>query len=116
MILACSETRIELPRQAGISAQIRGALFDAAGARTTPYSIDRKIGKRIDISGPTYLRQIIGVVGDVKQAGLKAATSPQVYEPFAPKPSDSFNVVLRGSNVGPLSAAIREQVSALDKE
>ena len=74
------------------------------------------IGKRIDISGPTYLRQIIGVVGDVKQTGLKAAISPQVYEPFAQKPSHSFNVVVRGSNSGPLSAAIREQVSALDKE
>jgi predicted permease len=74
------------------------------------------IGKRIDISGPTYLRQIIGVVGDVKQTGLKAAISPQVYEPFAQKPSPSFNVVVRGSNSGPLSAAIREQVSALDKE
>ncbi len=74
------------------------------------------IGKRIDISGPTYLRQIIGVVGDVKQTGLKAAISPQVYEPFAQKPSDSFNVVVRGSNSGPLSAAIREQVSTLDNE
>jgi predicted permease len=74
------------------------------------------IGKRIDISGPTYLRQVIGVVGDVKQTGLKAAIGPQVYEPFAQKPSDSFNVVVRGSNSEPLSAAIREQVSALDKE
>ena len=74
------------------------------------------IGKRIDISGPTYLRQIIGVVGDVKQTGLKAMISSQVYEPFAQKPSDSFNVVVRGSNTAPLSAAILEQVSALDKE
>jgi hypothetical protein len=38
MILACSETRIELPRQAGISARIRSARSDAAGARITSYS------------------------------------------------------------------------------
>ena len=80
------------------------------------FPLEDPLGKRIDISGPTYLRQIIGVVGDVKQNGLKAAVSPQVYEPFAQKPSDSFNVVVRGSNVAALSAAIREQVSAVDKE
>ncbi len=39
---ACSETRIELPRQAGISARIRSALFDAAGTGITSYSIDRE--------------------------------------------------------------------------
>jgi predicted permease len=74
------------------------------------------IGRRIDISGPTYLRQIIGVVGDVKQTGLKAAVGPQVYEPFAQKPSPSFNVIVRGPNSGLLAAAIRDQVSALDRE
>jgi hypothetical protein len=25
------------------------------------------IGKRLDISGPTYLREIVGIVGDVRQ-------------------------------------------------
>jgi putative ABC transport system permease protein len=73
------------------------------------------IGRRIDIAGPTYLRQIIGVVGDVKQTGLKAAVGPQVYEPFAQKPSSSFNVIVRGSNSDLLAAAIRDQVSALDR-
>lgn len=77
---------------------------------------ENPIGKRIDISGPTYLRQIVGVVGDVKQAGLKASVSPQVYEPFAQKPSSSFSVIVRGPNSELLAAAIREQVSALDTE
>jgi predicted permease len=77
---------------------------------------ENPIGKRIDISGPTYLREIVGVVGDVKQTGLKAAISPQVYEPFAQKPSYSFNVIARGPNSKLLAAAIREQVSALDSE
>lgn len=77
---------------------------------------ENPIGKHIDISGPTYLRQIVGVVGDVKQTGLKAAISPQVYEPFAQKPSSSFNVIVRGPNSELLVAAIRQQVSALDAE
>jgi predicted permease len=77
---------------------------------------ENPIGKRIDISGPTYLREIVGVVGDVKQTGLKAAISPQVYEPFAQKPSSSLSVIVRGPNSEALAAAIREHVSALDPE
>ena len=77
---------------------------------------ENPIGKRIDISGPTYLRQIVGVVGDVKQTGLKAAIGPQVYEPFAQKPDSAFHVIVRGPNGATLGAAIREQVSALDAE
>jgi predicted permease len=75
------------------------------------------IGKRLDISGPTYLREIAGVVGDVKQAGLKAASTPQVYEPFFQKPSSSFNLVVRG--VGEpmrLAEAVRRQVLAIDRD
>lgn len=77
---------------------------------------ENPIGKSIDISGPTYLRQIVGVVGDVKQTGLKAAISPQVYEPFAQKPSLTFNVIVRGPNGESLAVAVRKQVSALDAE
>lgn len=75
------------------------------------------IGKRLDISGPTYLREIVGVVGDVKQAGLKASIPPQVYEPFLQKPSNSFNVVVRGlGDPMRLADAVRRQVLRLDKE
>jgi predicted permease len=80
------------------------------------FPLENPIGKRIDISGPTYLRQIVGVVGDVKQTGLKAAIGPQVYEPFAQKPSASFTVITRGPNSESLAMAIRDQVSALDRE
>lgn len=110
-------------------ALIRGRVFtDQDTATSLPVAIinetmakrffpsEDPIGKRIDISGPTYFRQIIGVVSDVKQTGLKAAISPQVYEPFAQKPSNSFAVVVRGTNSKSLAAAIREQVTALDKE
>jgi putative ABC transport system permease protein len=75
------------------------------------------LGKRLDIAGPTFMREIVGVVGDVKQTGLKAAVPPQVYEPFFQKPSNSFSIVVRG--VGkPLSLAesVRRQVLVLDEE
>jgi putative ABC transport system permease protein len=75
------------------------------------------IGKRLDISGPTYLREIVGVVGDVKQAGLKASIPPQVYEPFSQKRSTSFNVLVRGAGEPMrLAEAVRRQVLAIDKD
>ncbi len=75
------------------------------------------IGKHLDISGPTYLREIIGVVGDVKQSGLKASIPPQVYEPFFQKPSTSFNVLVRMTGEPMrLAEAVRHQVLSIDKD
>ena len=75
------------------------------------------IGKRLDISGPTYLREIVGVVGDVKQVGLKASIPPQVYEPFFQKPATSFNVLIRTMGE-PMRMAegVRRQVLAIDED
>ncbi|MGC2404546.1 MAG: ABC transporter permease [Acidobacteriaceae bacterium] len=75
------------------------------------------IGKRLDIAGPAYLREIVGVVGDVKQASLKAPIAPQVYEPFLQKPADSFSVIVRSAgDPRPLADAVRQQVLMLDED
>jgi putative ABC transport system permease protein len=74
------------------------------------------IGRRLDISGPTYMREIVGVVGDVKQTGLKTRVAPQVYEPFLQKPSNKFQIVVRGlGDPAHLAETIRRQVLAIDK-
>jgi putative ABC transport system permease protein len=76
------------------------------------------IGKRINITnGPDTWREIIGIVGDIKQYGVDKATSNQSYEPFAQVPFSSLNVVIRTS--GPPAAllgAIRPTVYAVDKD
>jgi putative ABC transport system permease protein len=74
------------------------------------------IGKRLDISGPTYMREIVGVVGDVKQEGLRRPTAPQVYEAFPQKPSAVFRIVVKGA-ADPTSLAelVRREVTAIDK-
>jgi ABC-type antimicrobial peptide transport system permease subunit len=73
------------------------------------------IGKRLDISGPTYMREIVGIVGDVKQEGLRRATAPQVYEAFAQKPRSGFWVVLRSiGDPTQLVETLRQQVVAID--
>jgi putative ABC transport system permease protein len=76
------------------------------------------IGKRINITnGPDTWRQIVGIVGDIKQYGVDKATSAQSYEPFAQVPFSSLNVVIR-TNGAPaaLLGALRPAVYAVDKD
>jgi putative ABC transport system permease protein len=76
------------------------------------------IGKRINIStGPDAWREIVGIVGDIKQYGVDKATSAQAYEPFAQVPYSSINVVIRtkGSPAA-LLGALRPAVYAVDKD
>lgn len=76
------------------------------------------IGKRINITnGPDAWREIIGIVGDIKQYGVDKATSNQAYEPFAQVPFSSLNVVIRTSGQpAALLGAIRPTVYAVDKD
>ena len=74
------------------------------------------IGQQLVISGPSHERRIVGVVGDVTQTGLKGPINPEVYEPFSQKPSDSFNIIVRGLNSDLLAETIHVQVTTLDKE
>ena len=59
------------------------------------------IGKRILVTnGPDAWRQIVGIVGDIKQYGVDKETTSQTYEPFAQSPFDSLNIILRTSDSG----------------
>lgn len=76
------------------------------------------IGKRINITnGPDTWREIVGIVGDIKQYGVDKTTSAQGYEPFAQVPFTSLNVVLR-TNGSPaaLLSSLRPAVYAIDKD
>ena len=79
---------------------------------------DDPIGKRINITnGPDTWREIVGIVGDIKQYGVDKATSAQSYEPFAQVPFSSINVVIRTSGApAALLGAIRPTVYAVDKD
>jgi putative ABC transport system permease protein len=76
------------------------------------------IGKRINITnGPDAWREIIGIVGDIKQYGVDKATSAQSYEPFAQVPFSSLNVVIRTKgSPAVLLGALRPAVYAVDKD
>jgi putative ABC transport system permease protein len=67
-------------------------------------------------SGGPPMREIVGVAGDVKQAGLGDAAAPQVYAPVAQCPFNPMFIVIR-TETDPLSIAApaRRGVAAVDK-
>jgi putative ABC transport system permease protein len=76
------------------------------------------IGKRINVTtAPESFREIVGVVGDVKQQGIFQRFASHVYEPFAQAPAPFMTLVVRTSGDPlPLVPAIRTKVLALDPE
>ncbi|MGI8432611.1 MAG: ABC transporter permease, partial [Chthoniobacterales bacterium] len=76
------------------------------------------IGKQINVTnGPDTFRQIVGIVGDIKQYGVDKDTTSQTYEPFSQHPFNTLNVILR--TTGPataLTGALRPAVYAVDKD
>jgi putative ABC transport system permease protein len=83
------------------------------------------IGKRIGLSGnPKDWREIVGVVGDVRNYGVDADVKPEAYVPFFQNApgylagvASAMNVMVRSTNdPSALTAALRVQVQALDKD
>jgi putative ABC transport system permease protein len=107
---------------------IRGRLFTEQDSATSPpvvlinetmarrsFPDENPIGKRLDITGNTYMREIVGIVGDIKQESLRTPTPPQVYEPFAQQPRPAFHVLLRApSNPMHFAETVRQEVRAMD--
>ena len=74
------------------------------------------IGKRIVVGFPESVpREIVGIVGDVKDRDLADPDPTQIYVPFPQNPFWAMTVGVRThGDPAQLSAAIREQVRALD--
>jgi len=66
--------------------------------------------------GEPPMREIVGVIADVKQSGLDAEAAPEVYAPLAQSPFDPMFVVARtGTDPGSLVETARREVASLDK-
>src|ERR1017187_8386969 len=75
------------------------------------------IGKHILLGRATLASEVIGMLGDVRNASLAADVSPEIYLPFPQLPWASMNLVVRtaGDPHGFVAAA-RGRVLAVDKE
>jgi putative ABC transport system permease protein len=80
------------------------------------------IGKRMRVAGNSVeqselWRRVVGVVKDVKQNGLDAPRTMQVYVPHAQHMSDSMMLIVRtGSDPLSYAVKVRQQIFASDKE
>jgi len=80
------------------------------------------IGMRMRIAGTSIeqselWRTVVGVVNDVKQAGLDAPHTIQVYIPHAQYGNDSMMLVVRtASDPVNYTSAVRQQISVMDKD
>ena len=63
-------------------------------------------------------REIVGVVSDVRHAGLDAEAGPEYYNPYEQSSVDDLTVVAKTSGGNPMSFAqpVREVLRAMDRE
>jgi putative ABC transport system permease protein len=74
------------------------------------------LGKRIKHGFKDHVAEVVGVVGDVKYAGLDRPTKPEMYAPFAQQPWPFMRLALRTSgDPATFAAAVRREVLAIDK-
>jgi putative ABC transport system permease protein len=95
----------------------RVAIINEALARRY-FPNEDPIGKRLEITnGPPAQREIVGVVGDVKQSGLDKDVTAQIYEPYLQQPYSTMSLVVRGSgSPASLTGAVRSQVQVVDRD
>lgn len=75
------------------------------------------IGQRVRLGGDPEWRRIVGLVRDIRHAGLQADEGPVVYLPYAQKPFEFINwvgVLVRGPSVASLVRSIKARMAAID--
>ncbi|MDB6095350.1 MAG: hypothetical protein JWM32_2912 [Verrucomicrobia bacterium] len=82
------------------------------------YPKENPIGKRVSVTnGPQDWREIVGVVGDVKHAGIDIPTQPQVYDAILQHPFQNVAFALQAATTdaaSALTAPLRREVYAVD--
>jgi predicted permease len=78
------------------------------------------IGKHLNFGFPPngdVSREIIGIVGDVRDTSLGDAPGPMMYVPFAQAPFWGANLVVKSTlSTSVVAAAIRQEVQKIDKD
>jgi putative ABC transport system permease protein len=110
---------------------LRGRLFTDFDSKDSPHVVlinntfakmyfpnEDPIGKRIHVTnGPEIFREIVGIVGDVRQYGLDEKVPAETYEPAAQRPFSGMSVVIRAAtDITRLGPAVRQTVLAVDKD
>ncbi len=104
------EDVMSTPRVTAISAAMAHAYFPN----------EDPIGKQISFSfppGPSAPREIIGIVGDVRDSALGEDPKPMMYVPFAQAPIWGSDLVVNSTlSTSSVASAIRKDTLAIDKD
>lgn len=75
------------------------------------------IGKQLNIEGQKAPREIVGIIGDVKQIKLDSEVKSEIYVPFLQFPLASMSIVVR-ANTDPssITSAVLSQIAVVDKD
>jgi putative ABC transport system permease protein len=109
---------------------MRGRAFNNQDAATSPPVViinetcartlwpnEEAVGKHLTIAFEDVSREIVGVVGDAKQSDIDIAPKPAMYLPHLQSPTPLMTMVVRtSSDPAALNAAIRNQISSVDKD
>jgi putative ABC transport system permease protein len=78
------------------------------------------LGKRLEFGFPPdgwSAREIVGIVGDVRDVALGQEPGPMMYVPYAQAPFWGANVVVKSTlSASSVAAAIRQEVRKMDKD
>jgi putative ABC transport system permease protein len=69
-------------------------------------------------TGTSEMREVVGVIRDVRHWGIDAQVNPEMYVPLAQLPMSSltFAVAAQESDPASLASGIREQLRAIDPD
>ena len=76
------------------------------------------LGKRMIVGRFPTFAEVVGVVGDVKNAGLAQPVQPQAYTPYAQRPWPTMRLVVRAAGGRPqaVMGAVRSAVWSIDRD
>jgi predicted permease len=97
-------------------APLRAIVSDGLARRAWP--TESAIGKRILIGRFPGFAEVVGVVGDVRNAGLAQEPQPQAYTPYVQRPWPAVGLVVRAAGGDPLALvpSIRGAVWSIDRD
>jgi putative ABC transport system permease protein len=73
------------------------------------------LGKRLQFWG--VMREIVGVVGDVRFMGLNAPPRPAVYSPMSQVPMSQFDIIVRSSEApDQIVSRMRSEILQIDRQ
>ena len=112
---------------------VRGRAFNARDAKDAPpvvvinetfarrfFAGEDPVGKRLlfDDEPDAPAREVVGVVGDVRHAGLDVEAGPEFYLPYAQAPAVRATLVVRTTAADPASVItpLRDMIRRIDKD